>query len=713
MDISALREKLAAYLPAERLQEVDAAYRYSESAHSGQKRASGKPYILHPLTVADILSDWRADAPSIIAALLHDVVEDTPITLPQIRDRFGEDIARLVDGLSKIERLQGIGRDMREAENFRKLLLAAAVDWRVVFVKLADRLHNMRTLAAIADPAKRRLIAGETLEIYAPIAGRLGIAKVQEELQNLALRYLHPYRFRVLTKALKNSSQNSRQAIDGIEKALADGLRARGLEFGMEKRRKNLYSIYKKMERNHLSFAQVEDIIGFRLIVKDRAACYQALGILHELFLPMPHRFRDFIALRKENGYQSLHTGLISKSGVKIDVQIRTPAMHEVAEQGLAAHWLYKQKGEGAADCAQEEALRRLSSLVRLNAETAAPAEFMENIKIDLFPAEMLVITPKGKIITLPRGATALDMAYAIHTEVGDHAERAVINGKPMPVSMRLDSGDQVEIITSAAVSPLPHWLSSVKTARARARIRQVLQATAEKESAAIGRSLLAAAVRRLAEEVRLEDIDGSHWSALLGGNNFKTRHELFCALGLGEMLPEVAARALLRRRVRAAGSGGGRLQPILIAGAGRSAIHLSACCHPLPGEPIVGLLRKERGLIVHAGDCPEVSGVSRRSERWTEVQWSMDAATHRHRSAIHLHCRNQPGLISTVSGHISGQRINIVTCHFDGGALEQESISLEMIVEVHSLGELENMLAGLQRLPEIAVAERRRQKAG
>lgn len=709
MDIGALRDKLAAYLPAQKLSAVDAAHRYSESAHSGQTRASGKPYILHPLTVADILADWHADAPSIIAALLHDVVEDTPITLEQIQDTFGEEIANLVDGLSKIERLQGIDRDMRDAENFRKLLLAAAADWRVVFIKLADRLHNMRTLSAIGCPQRRRQIAGETVDLYAPIAQRLGIHKVQEELQNLCFRHLHPHRFRVLSKAIKKSGENSRAAIDGIEHTLHDGMRRHGLQVTMKKRKKNLYSIYKKMERANLSFAEVEDILGFRIIAGDRAACYQTLGVLHELFTPLPHRFRDFIALPKENGYQSLHTGLISKGGVKIDVQIRTAEMDEIAEHGLAAHWRYKQPGvEAAMDATQARALRQLSSLVQLHAENPVPAEFMENIKIDLFPAEMLVITPKGKVVTLPRGATALDMAYAIHTEIGDHAERAVVNGKPLPLSMPLNSGDQVEILTNPAVAPLPHWLTSAKTARARSRIRHVLQETAEHESASIGRNLLVAEIRRLAEGVALEDIEDSHWRTVLGGNGFKSKEALYRALGLGKMMPEVVARALLRRRVRSSGDSS-PMQPILIAGAGRSAIHLSPCCHPLPMEPIVGVLRKERGLVVHSGDCPAVRGSSRRSERWTEVQWSLDAATRHHRSMIHLHCRNYPGLISSVSSRISAQGINIVTCHFDGGASDRQSILLEMMVEVRTLAELQQLLAHLTKIPEVLAAERKR----
>lgn len=710
MGINALCEKLAVYLTEDNLSAIQSAHKYSESAHSGQTRASGKPYIVHPLTVADILADWRADAPSIIAALLHDVVEDTPITQQQIEDGFGGEIAALVGGLSKIQRLEDMDRDLRDAENFRKLLLAAAKDWRVVFIKLADRLHNMRTLSALASPAKRRLIAEETMNIYAPIAQRLGIYKVQEELQNLCLRYLHPHRFRVLTKALKKSGEHSRAAIESVEQKLHDGMTRHGMIFSMKKRQKNLHSIYRKMERNHLSFSEVEDILGFRLIVKDRAACYQTLGILHELFTPLPHRFRDFIAVPKSNGYQSLHTGLVSEGGVKIDVQIRTAAMHELAEHGLAAHWHYKQGDERPMDEVQTRAMQQLSSLVRLHEENPAPIEFMENIKIDLFPKEMLVITPKGKIVTLPSGATALDMAYAIHTEIGDHAERALINGKPLPLSIALNSGDQVEIITNAAAAPRPHWLTVAKTARARSRIRHVLQNAEDHESAAIGKKLLIAELQRLVPDVKLEEIEESNWHTVLGGNQFKDKTALFQALGLGKLMPEVVARALLKRRVRAAGSHASKMQPILIAGAGRSAIHLSPCCHPLPHEPIVGVLRKERGLIVHSGDCPMIRGSNRRSERWTEVQWSGDAPTHAHRSILVLHCNNYPGLVSAVSGVISGQGINIVTCHFDGGAAERPSMMLELTVEVHTLAELKQLIDNLKKMKEVLTAERKRE---
>ena len=708
MNISALLEKTGAYLLPENLAQVGEAYEYSKNAHGGQLRASGKPYIQHPLTVADILADWKFDAPSIVAALLHDVVEDTTITLEQIKSAFGGEVALLVDGLSKITRLQDIDRDMREAENFRKLLLAAAADWRVVFIKLADRLHNMRTLSAIASPERRRAIAAETQDIYAPIAGRLGFYRVQEELQNLSLRYLRPHRFRVLTKALKNSSTNNRNAISAIEQAIHAAMEKHGIVYKMENRRKNLFSIYRKMENDRLSFAQVEDIIGFRLMVEDRINCYRVLGVLHETFVPIPERFKDFIAIPKSNGYQSLHTRLLSKTGVKIDAQIRTTAMHEVAEHGLAAHWIYKQSGD-KLDVVQEEALRQLSSLVRLHEENAtAPSDFMENVKIDLSPLEMYILTPKGQILTLPRDATALDMAYLIHTDLGDHAERAIINGQSLPISMRLNSGDQVDIITNPNVSPLPHWLSYAKTARARARIRHILQTTAKQESAAVGKSLLLSTLRKLDFNIQLDDVPERNWRTLLGGNNMKTREELYDALGLGKILPDVAARVLLRRGIKQGESEASEMQPILIAGAGRSAVHLSSCCHPLPFESIIGLLRKERGLVIHSGECLVVRDVNRRSERWIEVQWHEGAGKRLHKGAISLQCHNRPGLITTVSGAISNRDINIVTCNFDGGALEKESMMLDMILEVCNLRQLDELLEALTKMPEVIKAGRK-----
>lgn len=702
MNMEALRRKAGRYLSAEERSEIEAAFDYSKSAHSGQTRASGKPYIQHPLAVADILADWRFDGESITAALLHDVVEDTPISLRQVRDKFGSPVAELVDGLSKIDRIEGIDRRVQEAETFRKILLAAAKDWRVLFVKLADRLHNMRTLSAL-DASRRRRIAHETLTIYAPIAERLGFSQVCDELQNLSFRYLRPNRYRVLSKALGNSKAGSSHIVRRSEEMIMSALERRSIKADLEHRRKNLYSIYRKMEKQRLSFASVEDIIGFRLIVEDRMACYAALGALHEKFIPAPGRFKDYIALPKSNGYQSLHTSLVTKGGVKLEIQIRTRGMHEVAEHGLAAHWIYKQQ-DTSLSAAQTEALQRLSSLVRLHAENDEPGDFMEYLRVELMPSEMYVLTPDGEAVRLPPDSTALDFAYAIHTDVGDHAESAVINGQVMPLSRRLSSGDQVSIKTHPDGRPLPHWLGVAKTARARSRIRHALNAASRADSIALGRSLLAAALHKISGAPAPDKIPKEDWSAFLKARNLKSSDDLYLELGLGRMLPDIAAIGLLRRRIPREKRDGGH--PVSIAGAGSAAVSLSSCCYPIPFEPIVGLLQKSRGLTVHACNCPTVLGS--RSRKWISTVWSEKADSNMHHSEILLQCANRPGIGTAVSSVISRAGINIVNFNFTGGGIEQDSIAVEAVVEVQSLKRLNFLLASLRKLPEVMEASRR-----
>ncbi|MGI9297105.1 MAG: RelA/SpoT family protein [Gammaproteobacteria bacterium] len=703
-NIVALQRKIGAYLPPAARAEIADAYAYSKNAHLGQVRASGRPYIQHPLTVADILADWRFDAQSIIAALLHDVVEDTPVSLPQVRDKFGGAVARLVGGLSKIERIEGIDRRAQEAETFRKILLAAADDWRVLFIKLADRLHNMRTLSAIGESSRRRRIALETLTIYAPIAERLGFYPVRDELQNLSFRYLRPHRYRVLSKALNNSKAGHRHVIERVEAGISAALEKRGISGALEKRRKNLHSIYQKMEKRRLTFAQVEDIVGFRLIVADRMQCYLALGALHEAFMPLPGRFTDYIATKKSNGYQSLHTALQTREGVKVEIQIRTREMHEIAESGLAAHWTYKQP-DAKPDAAQTEALSRLSSLLRMHAENDAPGDFMEYLRVELSPGEIYVLTPEGEAMRLPPDSTALDFAYAIHTDVGDRAEGAVVNGANMPLSRRLQSGDQVSVRTNPDIRPMPHWLGIAKTARARSHIRHILNEASRGDSAALGRKLLEGALQRIHSAP--EEISDDHWGAFLRSHNMENAEELHLSLGLGKMLPDIVARELLRRQARRGRGQNARIAPVAIAGAGNAAITLSPCCHPLPFESIVGVLRKNRGLEVHADKCPAVRMSGRRSEKWIETAWSDRAIHGAHRSAILLECRNNPGLASAVSSAIGGRDINIVKFNFNRGESSRDSIQMETIVEVPSLAELNRLLRALRLLPDVIDARR------
>ena len=704
---SPLGGKLSAYLSPDDLRVAESAYVFSERAHAGQTRASGKPFIVHPLAVADILADWRFDARTVAAALLHDVVEDTPATAEDIRREFGADVARIVDGVSKIDRLENIDRESREAENFRKLLLAAAEDWRVVFIKLADRLHNMRTLAALSGPERRRRVAAETLEIFAPIADRLGFSAVSVELQNLAFRHLHPHRYRVLSKALAHSLAGGRNAAERAGGKVREALERGGVKAEIATRRKNLYSIYRKMMRDRLSFAEVEDIVGFRVIVADRPACYLALGLLHEAFRPAPNTFTDYIAMPKANGYQSLHTTLITRAGLKLEAQIRTRDMHEIAESGLAAHWIYKQSA-GGLEPPQQEALSRLASLLRLHAENAAPSEFLEHVKVDLFPGDLYVLTPQGAVVILPRGSSALDFAYAIHTDVGDHAERAVINGRHLPISAKLQNGDQIRIIANPDASPLPHWIGYVRTARARSRIRHVLNLTQRERAASLGKKLLANALAKLDASLSPDGAGDDDWRLFLNGQAMAEREDLYRAIGLGKMMPDIAARGLARR------AGGRksrrtRLNPILV-GAGDSAVRLSECCRPLPPEPIVGVLSKNRGLAVHAADCPVIHGLNKRSEKWTDVAWGDGANQRPHPGALSVECRNQTGLMSALTRTMGERDINIVSCNFSGGATERETLTVDFVLEVRDLPQMDGLLSALNRMPVVIHARRARE---
>ena len=707
-ELVALQRKIGAYLSPAEQSEIESAYQYSKNAHDGQFRDSGKPYIQHPLAVADILADWRFDSQSIIAALLHDVVEDTTVSLQQVRDKYGLVIGRLVEGLSKMERIEGIDRRTQEAETFRKILLAAADDWRVLFVKLADRLHNMRTLSAISESPRRKRIALETLSIYAPIAERLGFSPLKDELENLSFRHLRPYRYKTLSKALNRSKVADRQVIGRMEEMIRGALSKYNIAGELEKRRKNLYSVYHKMVTQKLTFRQVEDIIGLRLIVEDRMHCYLALGALHECFTPVPERFKDYIAMPKSNGYQSLHTALLTQEKVRVEIQIRTREMHQVAESGLAAHWIYKHQ-DASPGASQSEALQKLSGLVRMHVvENEAPSEFMEYLQMELKPDEIYVFTPDGKPIQLPPDATALDFAYAIHTDVGTHAVGVEVNGQSMPLSSKLKSGDQLSVKTDPDSHPMTHWLSIAKTARARSSIRHVLNTTSRSDSSALGKKLFIAALQKIQTAPPLEEIQEEQWRSFLGSYNMQKPEELYLEIGLGKMLPDIAARGLLKRRVRRGKDV--RLSPISIVGAGNAAITLSTCCYPLPFESIVGVIQKNRGLVVHADTCPAVNNSPNRrsSEKWIDTAWGEKAAQAYYKGAVVMHCRNRPGLVAAVSSAISGRNINIVNFNLDHGEMSRDSLQVELIVEVHSLPELNDLLHVLRGLDEVIKAERK-----
>ena len=543
-EIAEFTRHLGHYLPPPDVQLVERAFSFSESAHRGQYRKSGEPYITHPLAVASILSQWRIDAQGLAAALLHDVMEDTSVTKNEIETTFGRPVAEMVDGVSKLDQIQFDSREDLQAESFRKMLLAMARDVRVILIKLADRLHNMRTLDVMA-PVHRRRIARETLDIYAPIANRLGLNSLYQELQDLSFKHIHPMRYRVMSSAIKAARGNRREVMNRLLDAIREGLHKAGIHASVTGREKTVYSVYKKMREKRYTFSQVFDIYGVRVLVTDPTSCYAALGVLHALYKPIPGKFKDYVAIPKANGYQSLHTTLFGPFGTPLEAQIRTHDMHRIAESGVAAHWLYKTHGGVDFAEAQRETHRWLQSLLEIQSESRDSKEFLENIKGDLFPDEIYVFTPKGKIMALPRGATAVDFAYGVHTDIGHHCVAARINYELLPLRTELKNGDHVEILTSPTARPNPSWLSFVATGKARSRIRHFLKGLQQKESAALGERMLNQALATL--KVEPDAITWDRWEALAKEYGTKSQLEILADIGLGKRLSFVVAQALTR----------------------------------------------------------------------------------------------------------------------------------------------------------------------
>src|SRR3990167_114519 len=533
-----------AYLKPSDVARLAEAYRFSEAAHAGQTRQSGDPYISHPLAVAEILAEWRLDGQTLMAALLHDVTEDTSVTKDEIVDTFGKPVAELVDGVSKLDRIEFQSAEEIQAENFRKMLLAMARDVRVILIKLADRLHNMRTLGAV-PPAKRRRIARETMEIYAPIANRLGLNRLYHELQELAFSHLYPLRYKVLAKATKAARGNRREMIGRTLEALKRRLAESGIAAQVHGREKHVYSTYRKMIEKHPSFSEVHDIFGCRVIVKDVPSCYLTLGTLHSLYKPIPGKFKDYIAIPKANGYQSLHTDLIGPYGVPLEVQIRTEQMHHVADSGVASHWMYKDEADKLSEL-QKQTHRCLQSLLEIQNQSGDPHEFLEHVKVDLFPDEVYVFTPKGRILSLPRGATAVDFAYAVHTDIGNRCVAAKVNGELVPLRTQLRNGDRIEIITASHAKPNPAWLQYVRTGKSRSNIRHFLKTMQYEESAALGERLLEQALKALKSSAA--EVDRASWERLIRDGGARSRQEVLADIGLGKRLPAVVARRRLRR---------------------------------------------------------------------------------------------------------------------------------------------------------------------
>src|SRR5580765_6482728 len=586
-EIAEFTRHLGNYLPQPDIALVERAFAFSSSAHRGQFRKSGEPYITHPLAVASILSQWRLDAQGLAAALLHDVMEDTAITKTEIETSFGKPVADMVDGVSKLDQIEFTSREDAQAESFRKMLLAMAKDVRVILIKLADRLHNMRTLDAMVRTHRQR-IAHETIDIYVPIANRLGLNALFLELQDLSFKHLYPLRYRILAHAIKTARGNRREVMNRLLDVIRDGFAKASITAVVTGREKTVYSVYKKMREKRYTFSQVFDIYGVRVLVADKSTCYRALGVLHELYKPIPGKFKDYIAIPKANGYQSLHTTLFGPFGTPLEAQLRTHDMHRVAEAGVAAHWLYKSGGHLDLAEAQRETHRWLQSLLEIQSESRDSKEFLEHIKGDLFPDEIYVFTPKGKIMALPRGATAVDFAYGVHTDIGHHCVAARINYELLPLRTELKNGDHVEILTSPTARPNPSWLSFVATGKARSRIRHYLKGLQQKESAALGERLLDQALATL--RVAPEAITWERWEALQKEFGAKSQLDILADIGLGKRLSFVVAQALTRPAGKGeddpgmpAPAASAKPSALTLRGVEGVAIQYAKCCRPIP----------------------------------------------------------------------------------------------------------------------------------
>ncbi len=649
--ISDLCAQLEGYLERQQVAEVYRAYLFGAEAHEGQRRLSGEPYIYHPLAVAAILGEMRLDYQTIMAAILHDVIEDTPTLKEQLAEQFGSEVAELVDGVSKLTHIEFESKAEAQAENFRKMMLAMVRDIRVILIKLADRLHNMRTLGAMR-PDKRRRIARETLETYVPIATRLGLNKLRIELQELGFAAYYPMRFRVLSEAVKKARGNRKEVVQKIQHAIQERLRQEALPGQVYGREKHLYSIYKKMVSKHLSFTEVMDVYAFRIVVDSVDSCYRVLGAAHNLYKPVPGKFKDYIAIPKANGYQSLHTTLQSPFGFPIEVQIRTEDMDKVAEAGIAAHWLYKSGGEQSNSIAHERAREWLRNLLEMQMSAGDSMEFLENVKVDLFPDEVYVFTPKGEIMELPRGATAIDFAYAVHTGVGNTAVAVKVNGRLVPLHTPLLNGQTVQIITAPNARPNPVWLNFVVSGKARAAIRLFMKNLQHDEAISLGRRLLDQALDLHA--TRLVDVQPERIEGVLRDYHLASVNELFVELGLGNRMAPLVAATIAESK-----TAGAAAAPLYIKGTEGTVVSFAKCCRPIPGDPILGFFSAGRGIVIHTQSCKNITEYRKQPEKWLDVQWE-EGVVGDFPVDLRIEVVNQRGVLATVAAAIAGTEANI-----------------------------------------------------
>ncbi len=721
----ALLKHVRANRPSDDIQLIRKAWDFCVKHHEGQFRASGEPYVIHPLEVAEVLAEMKLDATAIAAGLLHDAVEDTPATNEEIEAEFGEQVAHIVDGVTKIEKIQFANREDRQAENVRKMLLAMVSDVRVVLIKLADRLNNMRTLEHL-KPDRQEAIARETLDIYAPLAHRLGMGKVRGELEDLAFRYTDPVSYERVAEAVEARRAEGEQFLRSVEDVLVEQLRENGINARVEWRIKRLYSIYQKIERQKISFDQVYDLLAIRVITQDVASCYAVFGLIHTLWRPVPGRIKDFIAMPRANRYQSLHTTVIGEGGHQFEVQIRTEEMHRIAEEGIAAHWKYK-AGESALTARDEERLNWIRQLVEWQKEMTDPNEFLSSLKMDLYPDEVYTFTPKGKVVVVPAGGTPVDFAYTIHTEVGHTCVGAKVNGRMVPLRTRLRTGDIVEIVTQKDHKPSRDWLSFVKSPRARNKIKHWLNEDQRRRAVEIGRKLLEKEARRF--KVPMAQINDQDLGRIAGEYGVATAADLLATLGQGKhsahqvlnklapglpnqpgMEPGVEAKPGAEagmsdavRKLHLTGS-----DSLQVEGQNDLLVYRARCCNPIRGEEIVGYVTRGKGVAVHARSCPNVQNLLYESDRRISVEWSRAGgagAAQRYPVKITVFCDDRPGMLKELTAVISDENTNIrgVDINHD----DQGEAIIEFVVEAEDLAHLNRMVLGVRRVPGVRTVQR------
>lgn len=696
--IETLTKLLRGYLAEVQIEAVREAYAYGERLHRGQTRKTGEPYIFHPLAVARILAEMGMDHTTLIAAILHDVIEDTDTAREEIAEKFGEEVAHLVEGVSKLDKAQFQSKDEAQAENFRKLMLAMTRDIRVILVKLADRLHNMRTLEGKAPPARRR-VARETLEIYAPMARRLGLNLLRQELEDLGFQALYPKRYDVIRRASRAVSGDRKNLIRTIEETLSQGLAAEGIDATVDGRRKNLYSIYRKMRQKHRRFLDVFDLYGFRVIVDTVDECYRGLGIIHHLYRPISEQFNDFIANPKINGYQSLHTTVIAKGGVKFEVQIRTRDMHQIAQSGIAAHWQYKLE-ENSNRFSHVETHEWLDRFMEMHSGEGDSLTLLNNMRLDLFPEEVYVFTPKGSIIRLPKGATCVDFAYAVHTELGNHCVAARVDGQLAPLNSQLESGQLIEIISARHSRPNAAWLNFLRTAKARAGVRNYLKSQRADTAERLGERLFHKALRDM----------GSSWTGLrppaiaealatLGEPDMQSLH---ISIGLGQRLAPLVARNFLGEEAAPQPKKGrrGRGEPLAVQGTEGLVVEFAKCCHPVPGDAIHGIVSVGRGLVVHRFGCKYSAKKARPTDR-VELSWA-DEVGGEFPVELRVHARNDRGVLARLTSKLSEADCNIESVNFPDHLAAVAAIRFLITVK-----DRQHLARVVQRVRRMAAVER------